>query len=160
MGRSATDEIVAILREGKDLTIATLMPDGAPQATTVSYASDGTAVYFGCGAASRKAQNLAADPRVAATVNLPYQDWMQIRGLSFSGRAERLTGPDDISHASLLFLEKFPEVAQYAAPADASGAPADIVFFRIRLEMVSILDYRQGFGHTEMVRMSPAARAA
>jgi hypothetical protein len=159
MGHAATDEIAAILREGKDLTLATLMPDGAPQATTVSYASEGFEVYFGCGAASRKAQNLAADPRVALTVNLPYQDWMQIRGLALSGRAERLTGGDDIAHASVLFLEKFPDVAQYAAGADGPDGMQDIVFFRVRPEIVSILDYRQGFGHTELVRMGPAARA-
>jgi hypothetical protein len=160
MGPDATDEIAAILKEGKDLTLATVMPDGAPQATTVSYASEGTEIVFGCGAASRKAQNLAADPRVALTVNLPYQDWMQIRGLALSGRAERLTGDDDIARASLLFLEKFPEVAQYAPGADGSDGALDIVFFRVRPQIVSILDYRKGFGHTELVHMRPAAQVA
>jgi nitroimidazol reductase NimA-like FMN-containing flavoprotein (pyridoxamine 5'-phosphate oxidase superfamily) len=160
MGRQATDEIAAILKEGKDLTLATLMPDGAPQATTVSYASDGLTIYFGCGAASRKAQNLAGDPRVAVTVNLPYADWMQIRGLALSGRAERVTGAEEIAHGSLLFLEKFPEVAQYTEEGDLSGPDHNIIFFRIRPEIVSILDYRKGFGHTELVRLDPARKAA
>jgi nitroimidazol reductase NimA-like FMN-containing flavoprotein (pyridoxamine 5'-phosphate oxidase superfamily) len=156
----ATDEIAAILKEGKDLTLSSLMPDGAPHASTVSYASDGLTIYFGCGAASQKAQNLAADPRVAVTVNLPYADWMQIRGLSLSGRAERITGADEIARGSLLFLEKFPEVAQYAEGGDLSGPDNNIIFFRIRPEVVSILDYRKGFGHTELIRLGPARKAA
>jgi nitroimidazol reductase NimA-like FMN-containing flavoprotein (pyridoxamine 5'-phosphate oxidase superfamily) len=160
MRRQAKDEIAAILKEGKDLTLATLMPDGAPQATTVSYASDGLTIYFGCGAASRKAQNLARDGRVAATVNLPYADWMQIRGLALSGRAQRLTDSDEIERGSLLFLEKFPEVAQFAAEGDAAAPDSGIVFFRIVPEMVSILDYRKGFGHTEQVRFGPVRQAA
>ena len=160
MGRRERDEIAAILKSGKDLTLATVMPDGAPQATTVSYASDGLNIYFGCGAASCKALNLARDGRVAATVNLPYADWMQIRGLALSGKAERVTDPDEIARGSLLFLEKFPEVAQYTSGGDLSGPDHTIIFFRIVPELVSILDYRKGFGHTELVRLDPALKAA
>jgi nitroimidazol reductase NimA-like FMN-containing flavoprotein (pyridoxamine 5'-phosphate oxidase superfamily) len=159
MGRRATDAIAAILSEGRDLTVATLMADGAPQATVVSYASDGLEIYFGCGLASQKAQNLSADPRVALTVTLPYQDWMQIRGLAISGQAEQLTSSDDITRVSLLFLEKFPEVAQYTQAAGDVGEAA-IVFFRVRPQVVSVLDYRKGFGHTELVRLAPEPAAA
>lgn len=46
-------EILAVLEAGADLTLATLMPDGSPHATTVSYASQGMAVYFGSSRRSR-----------------------------------------------------------------------------------------------------------
>ncbi len=43
------------------MTIATLRPDGWPQATTVAYANEGLTIYFVCGPDSQKATNLARD---------------------------------------------------------------------------------------------------
>ena len=148
-------QIAAILNEGKDLTIATLRPDGAPQATTVSFASDGVAVFFGCGQDSQKARNLAHDSRVAITVTLPYRDWAEILGLSISGRASEIRDPDEIARVGLMFMAKFPEVAQYV-----TGPEDSIVFFRVDPDVVSILDYSKGFGHTELVRLEDAAVTA
>jgi hypothetical protein len=144
-------DIVSILRDGKDLTVATLRADGAPQATVVSYASDGLRIYFGCGAHSQKAMNLAADDRLSMTVTLPYVDWSQIRGLSLFGRARRLEDGDDLARVGALFFAKFPEVAQYVA---GDEPPA---MFEVTPEVISVLDYRQGFGHTDLVRVLDAA---
>lgn len=143
-------DITAILDAGKDLTLATLRPDGGPQATTVSYASQGLEIYFGCGKQSQKARNLTRDPRVSATVDLPYRDWAEIRGLSLGGHATEVTDPDDLARIGLLFLEKFPEVAQYV-----TSPVGETSIFRLRPEVVSILDYRKGFGHTELVQVDP-----
>ena len=43
-----TDEIISILDNAIDITIATVRQDGYPQATTVSYVNDGLKIYFGC----------------------------------------------------------------------------------------------------------------
>jgi len=145
-------EITALLLEAKDMTLATVRPDGAPQATTVSYASDGDAIFFGCAKSSQKARNLAVEDRVAITINLPYQDWAQIRGLSISGRARRLSGSDEIVSTGLLFMNKYPEVAQYVTADDD-----ELALFRVDPEIVSILDYGKGFGHTELVRLGGGA---
>lgn len=150
--REQEAEIAAILEAGRDLTIATLRPDGYPQATTVSYASDGLAIYFGCDPESPKARNIDRDARVSLTVNLPYHDWAEIRGLSLGGHAERVTDPEELARVGLLFLAKFPEVAQYVT--SQGDGPA---MFKVTPEVVSILDYRKGFGHTELVRLSPPA---
>jgi PPOX class probable F420-dependent enzyme len=146
MPQTRDAEIAAILAEGKDLTVATLRPDGAPQATVVSYASDGVDIYFGCGAGSQKARNLTRDGRVAMTVTLPYRDWAEIRGLSVAGTAQRLTDPDELGRVGLLFLQKFPEAAQYVDAPDA-----ELAMFKVTPRVVSILDYAKGFGHTELV---------
>lgn len=147
-------DIVAILEAGKDLTLATLRPDGAPQATTVSYASQGLDIYFGCGQQSQKARNLARDPRVSATVDLPYRDWAEIRGLSLGGQATEVTDPDDLARIGLLFLEKFPELAQYV-----STPAGEMAMFHLRPQVISVLDYRKGFGHNDLVQVDehPAA---
>ncbi|WP_310543024.1 pyridoxamine 5'-phosphate oxidase family protein [Phenylobacterium sp.] len=141
-------DIVAILEEGKDLTLATLRPDGAPQATTVSYASQGLDIYFGCGQQSQKARNLTRDPRVSATIDLPYRDWAEIRGLSLGGQATEVTDPDDLARIGLLFLEKFPELAQYV-----STPAGEMAMFHLRPQVISVLDYRKGFGHNDLVQV-------
>jgi uncharacterized protein YhbP (UPF0306 family) len=141
-------DMASILLEGKDMTLATLQPDGAPQATTVSYASDGEAIFFGCSGNSRKAQNLTHDHRVAVTINLPYQDWAQIRGVALSGRARQISDNDEIGRVGLLFMAKYPEIAQYvSSPGD------ELALFRVDPEIVSILDYSKGFGHTDLLRL-------
>lgn len=148
--RHETD-ILAVLEAAEDLTIATLMPDGAPHATTVSYASEGTAIYFGCAPTSQKAKNLAHDDRVAATINLPHRDWGQIRGLSLQGRARRVTDSSKLEAVTLLFFNKFSEIAQYAG--ELGG---ELAVFELQLTNVAIPDYRRGFGHVDYVSPSAA----
>lgn len=141
-------EIVDVFAAGKDLTLATLWPDGRPQATTVSYASDGLGLFFGCGEGSQKARNLARDDRVSLTINLPYADWSQIRGVSLFGRARRLTAANDVEHFAGLFRAKFPEVAQYV-----SAGEEGLAMFEILPEVISLLDYRQGFSQHKLVHV-------
>lgn len=153
MPDSLTAEALAILDEGQDMTVASLLPDGAPHAVVVSYASDQLALFFGCAPDSLKACNLARDPRVAVTITLPYRDWAEIRGLSLRGRARRLAG-DEADRAGLLFLEKFSELAQYV-----SAGADEIALFEVMPDRVSVLDYRRGFGHVEHATVR-AARPA
>ena len=42
-------KILALLDQHRIMTIATLRPDGWPQATTVSYVNEGLTLYFLCG---------------------------------------------------------------------------------------------------------------
>lgn len=145
MEHQLRSEIISILEQGRDLTLATLRADGAPQATTVSYASEGLSIYFGCGALSQKARNMDRDDRVSLTVDLPYEDWNQIRGLSLFGRSRRLTRPAEIEAVQRLFKAKFPQLSGLAA------APGDAVFFCVTPQIISLLDYRKGFGHAELM---------
>ena len=143
-----TDEIISILDNAIDMTIATVRQDGYPQATTVSYVNDGLKIYFGCAAESQKAKNLARIRKISLTVNLPYASWKEIRGLSIGGSAERVTDPQEMDQVSQLMFEKFPQIAGYA-PAELE----QIVLFRVTPEIISVLDYRKGFGHTDLVKI-------
>jgi|SRR6516162_3247250 len=143
-----TDEIISILDNAIDITIATVRQDGYPQATTVSYVNDGLKIYFGCAAESQKAKNLARIRKISLTVNLPYASWKEIRGLSIGGSAERVTDPQEMDQVSQLMFEKFPQIAGYA-PAELE----QIVLFRVTPEIISVLDYRKGFGHTDLVKV-------
>ena len=62
-------KILTILDQHRIMTIATLRPDGWPQATTVGYANEGLTLYFLCLRDSQKAANLARNDRVSLTID-------------------------------------------------------------------------------------------
>jgi general stress protein 26 len=141
-------EILSIFADANDMTIATIREDGYPQATTVSYVNDDLRIYFGCAAESQKTANIARSDKVSLTVNLPYSSWEEIRGVSIGGRAAPVTDPKEIDRVGQLMLRKFPQIAQYA-----STGMQGIILLRITPEIISVLDYRKGFGHTGLVRV-------
>lgn len=148
MKSALRDEILAVLSGANDMTIATIRSDGYPQATTVSYANDGLTLYFGCGSDSQKARNLARNSKVSLTINLPYANWSEIRGLSLGGRAEQVKDPREVEQAAQILARKFPEAVAEFASEGLEG----ISFFQVRPEVISLLDYRKGFGHTDLVQ--------
>ena len=147
MDSGIREEILSILDRANDMTIATVRADGYPQATTVSYANEGLGIYFGCSDESQKSQNINRNSKVSLTINLPYANWGEIRGVSVGGHANRLTDPGEIEQAGQLLLQKFPQgIAEYA-----SGALMGVAFFKVVPKVISVLDYRKGFGHTDLV---------
>ena len=146
---SATHEkILAILDEATDMTIATIRPDGYPQATAVGYVHDDVTLYFGTAGDSQKARNIALCDKVSVAVTLPYDRWDEIRALSMGARASRLTDPAEIAKVGRLMLKKFPQGADFG-PEEADS----IALFAVRPVVISLLDYRKGFGYTQLVEL-------
>jgi PPOX class probable F420-dependent enzyme len=114
--------------DGKNFpTVATINPDGGPQASVVWILRDGDTVMFSATANRRKVRNLARDPRISMAVfdlANPYQS-VEIRGT-----AE---------------LENDPErwlpraVSQKYLGTDPEPEPADVtrVIVRVRPERVN-----------------------
>lgn len=146
MKQAIREQIASILSRCMDMTVATVRPDGAPQATVVSFAHDGLLIYFGCGADSQKAKNIANERRVSITMTAPYQNWLQIQGLSIAGVASEVTSAGEKATVGKLMVKRFPQLSGMQPP-DAGA----IKLFRVRPSLVSILDYAQGFGHTDLV---------
>lgn len=141
--------VLSILDKARDLTLATLRPDGYPQATTISYAHDGLAIFASISLGSQKAQNIQSHNKVSLTVNCEYHDWAHIKGLSMGGVAAIVRGADEVHHAYECMLHKFPELRTLSAESHPSlweGA----VFIRITPQVISLLDYQKGFGHAEL----------
>jgi nitroimidazol reductase NimA-like FMN-containing flavoprotein (pyridoxamine 5'-phosphate oxidase superfamily) len=146
--------IQELIDQTSDLTLATVRPDGYPQATTVSYANDGMTLYVSVGLDSQKARNIQHSDKVSLTINRPYADWHQIQGLSMAATARIVSGADELEHARDCMLRKFPDLGkmigdEHSIPWNSS------VFLRIAPQVVSLLDYTLGFGHTELYRVSP-----
>ena len=76
-------DAIRLLSEGKNLAIiATIMPDGSPQATAVWVDTDGEHVRFNTSEGRVKTNNLRRDPRVAVAIlnaENPYEQ-VTIRG--------------------------------------------------------------------------------
>jgi nitroimidazol reductase NimA-like FMN-containing flavoprotein (pyridoxamine 5'-phosphate oxidase superfamily) len=69
MDEKLISKILTLLDQHRIMTIATLRPDGWPQATTVGYVNEGLTLYFLCGLDSQKAKNLAHDDRISLTID-------------------------------------------------------------------------------------------
>lgn len=143
-----TEEFVLnIIERAKDLTLATVRPDGYPQATTVSFAHDGLTIYVGVGKESQKINNIRNNNKVSLTINNDYHNWNEIKGLSMGGLASILTDADDIRVATGCMIKRFPQVIEWLE----SGQASEAVFLKIMPQVISILDYEKGFGHTHLV---------
>jgi len=141
-------KILTLLEQHRIMTIATLRPDGWPQATTVGYANDGLTLYFLCGPDSQKAANLARDDRVSLTIDHDTPQVMEITGLSMAARAKVVVDPTEGAKALQLLMSKYPPQGSLPLPMPT---PADIRIFRVKPIVVSVLDYSKGFGHTDVV---------
>lgn len=139
--------ILDLLASHNVMTLATVRPDGWPQATTVAYAHDGLTLYFACDPDGQKVANLRLNDKVSATIDRDYADWNRIRGLSLGGTAGVVTDPDERLHAQDLLRRKFPQWAEMPEPED----PALIAFVRVVPKVFSLLDYTKGYGYTKLV---------
>ncbi len=142
-------KILALLDQHRIMTLATLRPDGWPQATTVGYVNEGLTLYFLCGLDSQKAANLARDDRVSLTIDGDPSDIMAITGLSMAARAEEVRDEAEAQRIIAQLPRKYPEQKSFPLPMPK---PGDVRIFRITPTVISVLDYSKGFGHTDLVQ--------
>ncbi len=148
MKHKLRQKMIAILTRCMDMTIATTRADGSPQATVVSFAHDGLLLYFGCGAGSQKAMNISRDPRVSVAMTAPYEDWLEIKGLSMAAIATEVVLPSELTEIGRMMVQRFPQIS-----AIQPGEAAAVKLFRVRPTIISVLDYSLGFGHTDLVKI-------
>ena len=141
-------KILTLLDEHRIMTIATLRPDGWPQATTVGYVNEGLTLYFLCGLDSQKAANLARDDRVSLTIDHDTPDLMAITGLSMAAHAQPVVDPAEADKVLRMLPLKYPEQVALPVPMPT---PADVRIFRVTPTVISVLDYSEGFGHTDLI---------
>ena len=153
MDDSMQKKIRGLLDGHRIMTIATLRPDGWPQATTVGYVNEGLTLWFLCGLQSQKARNLALDDRVSITVDHDTPDLMSITGLSMAARAHRVTDRAEAEKVIAMLPLKYPD----APPLPMKmPSPDEVRLFRLEPVVISVLDYSKGFGHTDL--FVPTAR--
>ena len=100
---SLNDRIRNVLDRKNFASVATLNPDGAPQASIVWVLRDGDAVLFSVTSKRQKARNLARDPRVSLTIfdlENPYYS-VEIRGTAEIAEDPERTLSKRLSHKYL-----------------------------------------------------------
>jgi uncharacterized protein YhbP (UPF0306 family) len=154
-------QVRAFLAERNTLTLATLGPDGNPQAADLYYAAtDDLTLYFVSVPGSRHAVNIARNPSVAVTVHADSNRWRDIRGVQLEGMCVPVTGADR-ARAWARYTAKFPFVlADAALPAPCrDGAPGvqaqvaralqKVSVYRITPRWLRWIDNTAGLGHNQ-----------
>jgi uncharacterized protein len=141
-------QVLSYLEMHNTMTLGTCSGD-VPWAATVFYASDDLRLYFFSVPDSRHCQNLAANPRVAATVQEDYHDWQRIKGIQLEGTAILVDSIIEKAKAMAVYARKYPEVIKlFTNPASGVFYKAflKVKFYCVIPEKVFFIDNEQGFG--------------
>ena len=138
------EDVIAILAKHGIMSVATVRPDGWPQATIVSYVNEGIILYFLVSRTSQKFMNIQADPRVSITIGEDASLPEEIRGLSMAANASE--SRDEPYRADML--------AKLSArhPGYFDPALLDLehsALMRAVPSIISVVDYSQGLGHSQ-----------
>ena len=141
-----------ILSTCKDMAISTLRDDGWPQVNTVGFVSMGEDIYFETFNFASKAKNIERDPRVSIAIWPRYESVVEGSGISMAAYAEKVTEAAVAEEFHRLLLEKFPEIAEITyEDGDRVYPDPNVVQYRLRPTVISLLDFTKGFGHADLV---------
>ena len=150
MDEALRSRILEVLRRQHIMTVATIRPDGYPQATTVNYIHDDLIVYFATAATSQKAGNIKLNDKVSVAIIDLAQDFYKLRGLSMSGTAARVQEKQRAEEFALRLFSRLPQSRRFV-PED----PKELAVYAIRPVAIALVDYASGFGTTHLVELWP-----
>jgi nitroimidazol reductase NimA-like FMN-containing flavoprotein (pyridoxamine 5'-phosphate oxidase superfamily) len=139
---------ITILDKNRIMTIATVRPDGWPQATIVGYANEGFRLYFLIYRASQKFENISKDNRIAISVGQEPRALREIKAVYAGCFAEEVTDLAERTHAWKLLAERHPNLTDLAPPGRD-----EVATMKAQCKHLSVLDYSQGLGHAETLTL-------
>lgn len=148
MDEALRAKILEVLQSHHLMTLATIRPDGFPQATIVNYVHDGLTLYFATDAASQKAGNIRLNNKVSVAIASQTEDFYKLRGLSMSGIATRLLEKETAEEFSLSLFRRLPQSKRFV-PQD----PNELAVFSISPVAISLVDYASGFGKSYLLEL-------
>jgi len=157
MSEDLKQQVLDYLKNHNTMTLATCAGD-SPWAATVFFASDGLRLYFFSAPESRHCQNLAANARVAVTVQEDYQDWRKIKGIQLEGQVELVDGFVAKAKAMAIYALKYPDVIKlFTDPASGVFHKAflKVKFYCVVPEKLFFIDNAQGFGKRQELLLEP-----
>ena len=140
--------ILKILDEHRTMAVATVRPDGWPQATIVGYVHDDLTLYFVVSRESQKLANLKRDPRASVAIGHAQPGEESARGLSLATRVEEIEAVHEIERLNALVQARYPEVAVFA-PRHVSCA-----VLRAQPLFVSLVDEAEGLDQPVLFKVS------
>ncbi len=141
-------QVLDYLKSHNTMTLATCAGD-LPWAATVFFASDDLRLYFFSAPESRHCQNLAANARVAVTVQEDYRDWRVIKGVQLEGSVQLVDGVLAKTKAMAIYARKYPDVIKLFTNPESGvfyKAFLKVKFYCVVPERLFFIDNEQGFG--------------
>ena len=142
------EKAVEILDANRLMAISTIRSDGWPQTTMVSFANEDILIYFVISRQSQKFANIQHDDRVSLVIGRDFHDPSTIKALSIAAHASEVTDPKQRARAVELLLERHPALRRLEPPS-----PEHSAVMRAKADVITILDYSKGFGHSDIVNV-------
>lgn len=140
--------ILNILANHNIMTLATVRPDGFPQATTVYYINEGLTLYFATHPASQKAGNIKLNNKVSVAIAAETKNANKLKALSLSGQATRILDAEQTRALRILLFQSVPAAKRFA-PANSK----DLLVYAIKPIAISLVDYTTGYGKTFLIEL-------
>lgn len=141
---------IQILDSNRIMAIATVRPDGWPQATLVGYSNEGTLIYFMISRSGQKFANIQRDNRVSLAIGRDFHDPRSIKGLSIAAHASEVTDPMQRDRAVKLLFDQHPGLKSLEPKGMSESA-----IMRAAPAIITIVDYSKGFGHSDVLTVAP-----
>ena len=133
MGDELRVQVLSYIESHNTMTLGTC-GDNIPWAATVFYASDDLRLYFFSAPEARHSQNLAANSRVAVTIQEDYRDWHKIKGIQLEGKATLVDSVLEKAKATAAYARKYPAVMKVFA--DPAGGAFYKAFLKVKFYCV------------------------
>jgi uncharacterized protein YhbP (UPF0306 family) len=141
MDEALRAKILEVLQSQHLMTLATIRPDGYPQATIVNYINDDLTLYFATDAASQKVGNIKLNNKVSVAIASQTEDFYKLSGLSMSGIATRVLDKETAEELSMGLFRRLPQSKRFV-PQDSK----QLAIFSVAPVAISLVDYASGFG--------------
>ena len=147
MNEPLQQRVLDYLATHQVMTLATVGEAGV-WAAAVFYVSQQFDLFFLSAPHTRHAQNMVAQPHVAATIQEDYKDWPTIKGIQLEG--DVLLLDDDAREATIaIYQQKYPFLAQ--ANPQITAALTKVNWYRLRPTTLYFIDNSLGLGHRDEV---------
>ena len=94
---------------------------------------------------TRHCKNIVLNPKVSASIQEDYKDWVEIKGIQLQGTVSRI-GDDAIPSVIDAYAEKFP-ITGSEAPEEIRNALDKISWYELSVERLFFTDNSKGLGH-------------
>jgi nitroimidazol reductase NimA-like FMN-containing flavoprotein (pyridoxamine 5'-phosphate oxidase superfamily) len=126
-----TKAVARLFERERVCRVATSNPRGVPHLVPVCQVVSGGKIWFASGTDGRKAKNLAANPRLALTIDLYSDDWAHIKGVMVQGRARLYARGQRFRKIRALLYKKYPQYAREAALDESDSVVVEVTPTRV-----------------------------
>ncbi len=135
------------------ISLATAGEEG-PHAATVFYVNRDWEIFYLSSPASRHSENLSKNPKVGATINEDYNNWLAIKGIQLHGVVEKVGSIKENLAIARAYIKKFPTVADFLLAPHKLGKNvmekvSKVRFYKLTPYRIYFINNELGFGHRD-----------